>query len=165
MPKAQKNIIEKVTITFDPSKFLKRFNGISNRFASNYAEATAKGIKKNIDKGLQSLKGSTIDIRNIKGTGGTKPLYETGRLYNSIKANKSKRTVGMLKYGLYHHAGYTPSHIPAFINTQKKTFAMVKNKNNIKVDDRPFIHPTDKDLKKPLKVFRNDIKKAIKRKW
>ena len=100
-------------------------------FKSN--QNIAKSAKSKITNGLSpALKKSTREIRRKRGTGGSKPLYETGNLFRSIKATDNG--IEMNKYGIYHNNGYKTS-----------TKSMIKDKL---VPARPFIFPSDKEVQK-----------------
>jgi len=99
----------KITITssFDFDKLMKEWDTKINPTVSTLsAEDTAKQWKANIDAGVLTEDGkglSPITIANRKG-GGTLPLKDTGKLYNSIKP--SKNTIKYEAYGLRHQNGY-----------------------------------------------------------
>ena len=96
----------------------------------------ARNTKKNIlTGGLRKLSNATLEARkegkssfaghNSKPTSETRPLYYTGRLYNSIKATKDGMEI--MEYGLDHHKGFT---------TPNKDIGYGSNKA---VYPRPFI--------------------------
>lgn len=112
------------------------------------ARSAEKGAKDAISKGLKPpLKKSTIDMRKKRGTGGSKPLFETGALFRSIK--RSKGGLQMLNYGLEHHRGYTTA-----------SDSMIPNKN---VPARPFIQTDEKQILKSFDAFRKDLRKALRK--
>ena len=76
-----------VTVTYDAAKLVKRLPDIISKYMQNYGKGAEKGSKKAIDDGLKPLAPWTIKFgRPLKGITGTKPLFATGNLYDSIKA-------------------------------------------------------------------------------
>ena len=73
---------------FDFHKLLDNIPKILDKGTKRLGRSAAKGAKERISKGLKPrLKASTLQLRRERGTGGTKPLFETGSLFRSIKAN------------------------------------------------------------------------------
>ena len=125
--------------------------------------SSATGARENISKGLSPpLKESTLEIRKKRGTGGTKPLYETGDLFSSIK--NTQDGLEMNSYGIYHHRGFRTGklELTEFRGGQYETSAasMIPNK---KVPARPFIFPSERTILKSFDAFRKDIRKALKK--
>ena len=92
----------KTKVTFSFAKLASNLPRILEKTASRYARSSVKGARKNIDKGVMTavphsegsgLRKSTLNIRHNRGITGTKPLYETGSLYRSIKAQGNKLTM------------------------------------------------------------------------
>ncbi len=137
-----------IKTNFSFSKLASELPKIIEKNSQRYARSSAEGARENISKGLSpALKKSTLDIRKKRGTGGTKPLYETGNLYRSIKG--TSEGLQMNKYGIYHHKGFTTG-----------ATSMIPNK---KVDARPFITPSKKAILKAFDAFRKDLRKALKK--
>ena len=108
-------------VNFDFNKLANQMPKIIDRLIENYAISAEKGSKENIDKGVTPpLEQSTIDRRRRRNTGGSKPLFETGKMYRSIKG--TKQGLEMLKYGFAHHIGMAGKHgkIRKFISASKK---------------------------------------------
>ena len=118
------------------------------KILKRYAIEAIDDIKDNIDKVLTPpLSQTTLKIREKRGITETKPLYATGKLYNSIKLKKSKNVAGisMWKYGALHHKGF---------NTDSKS--MIPRKH---VPKRPWIKPKKGTINKLVKDFGKDISK------
>tara|TARA_Y100001963_G_C6522006_1_gene327047 strand:- start:29 stop:454 length:426 start_codon:yes stop_codon:yes gene_type:complete len=138
----------KTKITYNAAKLASNFPRIIEKHMQRYARSAEKGSKEAIDKGLTPpLKKITTIIRHNKGITGTKPLYETGNLYRSIKANDGKLT--MLEYGFKHHKGFTTGKGAVFPNK--------------KVPPRPFIKPSKKEILNSFDAFRKDIRKNFRK--
>ena len=148
-------------ITYDAGKLAGEMPKIIDKYLRTAIRASVKGAKERIDKGLSPpLEKSTIDIRKARGTGGTKPLYETGALYRSIKG--TSEGINMNRYGIYHHKGFTPKKIPIKITKGEKEW-FILNRKGIKVPARPFIMPSEKDITPAFEVFRKGVRKALKK--
>lgn len=138
----------KTKVDFSFSKLASALPKIIEKTMSRYARSSAKGAKKNIDKGVKPpLATSTINIRQKRGITGTKPLFETGNLYRSIKAKED--TLQMVEYGKLHHDGFT---------TRAKS--MVPKK---KVPPRPFIEPDKQEILTVIDAFKRDLHKNFKK--
>ena len=125
-----------VTTNFDFMKLRDKVEKVLSDGTRRITRSAAKGAKQRIEKGLTPpLRQSTLDMRKKRGTGGSKPLFETGELYRSIKSTKDG--VEMLGYGLNHHRGYK--------NSKKSLFP------NAQVPARPFIEPSKEDILDPMK--------------
>lgn len=138
----------KTKVDFSFSKLASALPKIIEKTMSRYARSSAKGAKKNIDKGVKPpLATSTINIRQKRGITGTKPLFETGNLYRSIKAKED--TLQMVEYGKLHHDGFT---------TRAKS--MVPKK---KVPPRPFIEPDKQEILTVIDALKKDLHKNFKK--
>ena len=138
----------KTKVDFSFSKLASALPKIIEKTMSRYARSSANGAKKNIDKGVKPpLATSTINIRQKRGITGTKPLFETGNLYRSIKAKED--TLQMVEYGKLHHDGFT---------TRAKS--MVPKK---KVPPRPFIEPDKQEILTVIDAFKRDLHKNFKK--
>ena len=138
----------KTKTTYDAGKLAKMMPRIIKGLLKRYAIESIDDIKGNIDGRLKPPLGkTTLDIRKKRGVEGTKPLYATGKLYNSIKLKKGKNVAGisMWKYGALHHKGF---------NTDSKS--MIPRKH---VPKRPWIEPKKGTIKKLVKDFGKDISK------
>ena len=158
-------MIKEITTTFDFGKLAGKMPKIIEKHMQRTGRSSAQGAKEAISKGLTPpLKKSTIQIRKQRGTGGTKPLFETGSLHSSIKSTKDG--LEMNSYGIHHHYGFTPKQIPFILGqvSKKRDFiAFANKKKGIKVPARPFILPSKKTILKSFDAFRKDIRKALKK--
>ena len=129
-----------IRTTFDFGKLAQQMPKILEKHTQRTARSSATGAREAIDKGVSPpLKKSTIARRKRAGTGGSKPLFETGELFRSIKG--TSEGLEMWDYGLYHHQGHKKGHFPP----------------------RPFIFPSEKTILKSFDAFRKDIRKALKK--
>ena len=129
-----------VKTTFDFGKLARQMPKILEKHTQRTARSSATGAREAIDKGVKPpLKKSTIARRKRAGTGGSKPLFETGALHRSIRG--TSEGLEMNTYGLYHHQGHSKGHFPA----------------------RPFIQPSERTILKSFDAFRKDLRKALKK--
>ena len=152
-----------IKTNFSFSKLYNNLDRILDRQSTHLSKGSAKDAKENIDKGLRpSLKKSTKEIRKFRNIGGDKPLYATGSLYKSIKG--AKDGIKVMKYGLYHHNGFTPKKIP-FVkkNSSGNTLGFVNNKKGINVPARPFLFPSQKTILESIKKFKKDLNRAMRK--
>ena len=98
-------------------------------------------------------------LRKLRGTGGSTPLIETGKLLKSIKG--AKGGVKMLEYGTLQHEGFTPKQIPVF-KPNSDVYFFKKNTGGISVPPRPFIFLDKKSTKKAAKALVKMMNKALK---
>ena len=142
-----------VKITYDAAKLAKKMPIMIKEVMKRFAREVATQSKGHIDKGLMPpLTKTTKDIRKKRGTGArNKPLYNTGKLYNSIKLKETKDTakVSMFLYGALHHKGY---------NTAPNS--MIPRK---RVPKRPFIYAKKKTSIKIFKDFGKSMSKFFKK--
>ena len=104
------------------------------------ARSSATGAREAIEKGVSpKLEESTLERRKRAGTGGSKPLFETGELHRSIIG--TSEGLQMWDYGLFHHEGHKTGHFPP----------------------RPFIQPSKRTILKSFDAFRKDLRKALKK--
>lgn len=149
-----------ITKNFDFSKLEQSIDKILSKGTRRVARSAAKGAKERIERGLRPpLKKSTIELRKARGTGGTKPLYETGALHRSIKPTENG--LEMLQYGLYHHKGFTAKNVP--INKRKDGSPVFLRGRKIQanVPARPFIFPSQKEILDPMKKIYMDMRDAL----
>ena len=146
----------KTKVDFSFSKLASALPKIIEKTMSRYARSSAKGAKKNIDRGVKTiiphnegsgLRTSTLNIRQKKGITGTKPLFETGNLYRSIKAKGD--TLTMVEYGKLQHDGFIT-----------RASSMVPKK---KVLPRPFIEPDKQEILTVIDAFKKDLHKNFKK--
>ena len=129
-----------IRTTFDFGKLARQMPKILEKHTQRTARSSATGAREAIDKGVSPpLKKSTIARRKRAGTGGSKPLFETGALHRCIRG--TSEGLEMNTYGLYHHQGHSKGHFPA----------------------RPFIQPSEKTILKSFDAFRKDLRKALKK--
>ena len=102
----------------------------------------AESAKDKIQKGqLRPLESSTLKLRQHRGVGSTKPLIETGALYDSIKATRGG--VQMLEYGTFHNKrGFKPKYIPIISKGKERR---ILNKGGVRVPAREFLSVHLKD--------------------
>ena len=150
---ALKTNIVQVKVTYDAGKLLKRIPKIITNYCGRYARSSVTGAKENIDKGVvPPLRDITIDIRKKRNITGTKPLYETGELYRSMKGKNVEGggELTMQRSGILHHKGFktgSGSMIP-----------------NTRVDPRPFISPSKRTVLKVFDAFKRDVSRAFHKK-
>tara|TARA_Y100001963_G_scaffold102719_1_gene141381 strand:+ start:1625 stop:2026 length:402 start_codon:yes stop_codon:yes gene_type:complete len=129
-----------IKTNFSFPKLSSKISKIIEKHSQRTARSSAEGARENIEKGVSPpLKQETINARKRRGTGGSKPLFETGSLFRSIKGTSDG--LRMNEYGLYHHKGHSKGHFPA----------------------RPFITPSKKTILKSEKALKKEIDKALKK--
>ena len=145
------------------------FEQLANNLSKNIEKGTkriarsaVKGAKERIDKGLSPpLKKSTIELRKERGTGGSKPLYETGSLHRSLKA--TDKGIEMNKYGWYHHKGFKATNVPIGKNKLNEPEFIRGKWIQRNVPARPFIFPSQKEILEPAKKMLMDIRKSMQK--
>ena len=152
-----------IRTTFDFGKLARQMPKILEKHTQRTARSSATGAREAIDRGVSpALEKSTLEIRKKRGTGGSKPLYETGALYRSIKGTSGG--LEMLNYGLYHHRGYKTQgeEFMKFRGGSYQTAdaSMIPNK---KVPARQFIKTSERTILKSFDAFRKDLRKALKK--
>ena len=129
-----------IKTTFDFGKLARQMPKILEKHTQRTARSSATGAREAIERGVSpKLEQSTLDRRKRAGTGGSKPLFETGALFRSIKG--TSEGLEMWDYGLFHHEGHKTGHFPP----------------------RPFIQPSERTILKSFDAFRKDIRKALKK--
>ena len=94
----------KILVGVDFGKLANEMPKIIEKTTQRYARSAEKGSKEAIDRGVTpELEESTISRRKRNKTGGSKPLFETGALYRSIKGTAEGLTLN--EYGYFHHIG------------------------------------------------------------
>ena len=127
----------KTSITFDAYKLAKylqskEYMELKNRatfspMANVYKKFIRKGkVKDALDKKTIRNRKSRSNPRSI---GGSKPLYDTGRLAQSIRYDEKERAIKGIHYSKYHIEGNSSRGVPArdFIDqaNQKMSDAML----------------------------------------
>ena len=135
----------KTTISYNAAKLASELPKIIEKYMQRYARSAERGSKENIDKGLKpKLQDTTIIMREEAGITGTKPLYETGNFYRSIKG--TSEGLQMLAYGYKHQKGF---------------------KNPVKgwdpIPPRPFIGASKKETLTAFNKFKKDMRRAFKK--
>jgi hypothetical protein len=129
-----------IKTNFDFGKMANKLPGIIEKTMQRYARSSATGSREAIDSGVSpALEESTLKRRKRRGTGGSKPLYETGTLYRSIKG--SSEGLEMKGYGFLHHTGDLHPKTP----------------------QRKFIQISQKQIMPTLDKFKKDLKDARKK--
>mgnify|MGYP003133018398 CR=1 FL=1 len=119
----------RIEVNYSFGKLGRAMPKIIKEYLNEYAQGTETGSKQNIDKGLPAIKSSTKKWRKSKGYPESPPLKASGKLYNSIKANKN--TMDIVQYGVWHHNGEVPTtQARPFISTDDRT------RNKINADFR-----------------------------
>ena len=119
----------RIEVNYSFGKLGRAMPKIIKEYLNEYAQGTETGSKQNIDKGLSPIKSSTKKWRKSKGYPESPPLKASGKLYNSIKANKN--TMDIVQYGVWHNNGEVPTtQARPFISTDDRT------RNKINADFR-----------------------------
>ena len=93
-----------IRTTFDFGRLARQMPKILEKHTQRTARSSATGAREAIERGVSpKLEQSTLDRRKRAGTGGSKPLFETGALHRSIRG--TSEGLEMNTYGLYHHQG------------------------------------------------------------
>ena len=118
------------TTPLDPRALKEMLPFFSEKFGNaSSLHSLGREAREAIERGVSpKLEQSTLDRRKRAGTGGSKPLFETGALHRSIKG--TSEGLEMNTYGLYHHRGHETGHFPA----------------------RPFIQPSERTILKSFPV-------------
>jgi len=128
-----------ILVNFDFGTLGREMPRVIEKTMQRYARSAKRGSKEAIDRGVSpSLSKKTLERRKRKGTGGSKPLFETGSLYRSIEGKSDG--LEMFGYGYLHHIGKAGKH--------KK--------------QRKFITISKKQIMPTLDKFKKDVKKALR---
>ena len=144
------------TISYSTQKLLSKLPKIIDNYMRRYAASAEKGSKEAIDKGilinsiapktgggkLKGLEPTTIRMRKEAGITGTKPLYETGTFYRSIKS--TPKGLQMLAYGYKHQKGF-----PNPVKGWKP------------IPPRPFIGASKKETVSAFTKFKKDMREGF----
>ena len=112
-------MISEVSVNFNFGRLSDKLESIIDKYINDdFAEQVVKASKEKIKSGkvTPTLKKSTIEIREKRGTGGSRPLYETGALHDSIK----KTSDGI------EAIGYAGKHLKGYVTSKK---SMIKGKD------------------------------------
>jgi len=132
-----------ISINFDFGKLSGKLNNIIDDYTSEFAKDSEKGSKAVIDSGkLPKLKQSTKKWRTSKGYPTSPPLKASGKLYNSIKAEKNALKV--IQYGKWHNDGKVPT-------TVAREFITTTPENKQKLDKK-FMENVNKALRSKVNV-------------
>ena len=132
-----------ISVNFDFGKLSGKLDNIIDDYTSQYAKDSEKGSKAVIDNGkLAKLKPSTVKWRKQKGYPISPPLKATGKLYNSIKAEKN--VLKVIQYGKWHNDGKVPT-------TVAREFITTTAENKQKLDKK-FMENVNKALRSKVKV-------------
>ena len=132
-----------VSINFDFGKLSEKLDNIIEEYTSEFAKDSEKGSKAVIDsEKLPKLKQSTKKWRKSKGYPTSPPLKASGKLYNSIKAEKNALKV--IQYGKWHNDGKVPT-------TVAREFITTTSENKQKLDKK-FMENVNKALSSDVKV-------------
>tara|TARA_R100000781_G_scaffold108686_1_gene73345 strand:+ start:105 stop:590 length:486 start_codon:yes stop_codon:yes gene_type:complete len=107
----------KTSITFDAyklSKFLesKKYEDLkTNALAQPMVEEYKKFIRSGKVKPVLSSR-TKYNRKKKSSPGGVKPLFDTGRLANSIRYNKNKKGIYAVYYAEYHKDGNPSRNLP-----------------------------------------------------
>lgn len=126
----------KTSVTFDAKKLAKWLQSDNYRVLKGRATLSpmASAYKKFIREGKvkPKLSSKTIDARRKRtkraSLGGTKPLYDTGRLAQSIRYDEKDKAIKAIYYAKHHIDGF--------------------NFNGVQVPSRDFIQQTEESFKK-----------------
>ena len=132
-----------VSINFDFGNLSERLDNIIEEYTSEFAKDSEKGSKAVIDSGkLPKLKQSTRKWRTSSGYPTSPPLIASGKLYNSIKAEKNALKV--IQYGKWHNDGKVPT-------TVARKFITTTPENKQKLDKK-FMESVNKALRSDVRV-------------
>ena len=103
-------MISEVSVNFNFGRLSDKLESIINKYLNDdFAEQVVKASKEKIKSGkvTPALSPTTLEIRQRRGTVGSSPLYETGRLHDSIK--KTSDGIEAIGYAGKHLKGYNTS--------------------------------------------------------
>ena len=130
----------KIKTNFDFGKLASKMPKIISEYITGYAKDTEQGTKSNLDNSVKNdgkaLRSFTSEKENRK------PLIKTGKLYNSIQAEKDGLSI--LEYGYKHHTGKW-GHLRS--ETETDNF-IGTTKSNEEVINKKFMNIVNKSLKK-----------------
>lgn len=132
-----------ISINFDFGQLANKTPDIINDYVEEFAKDSEKISKEVIDSGkLAKLKPSTVKWRKQKGYPTSPPLKATGKLYNSIKAEKN--VLKVIQYGKWHNDGKVPT-------TVAREFITTTAENKQKLDKK-FMENVNKALRSKVDV-------------
>tara|TARA_R110000751_G_scaffold1533_1_gene5724 strand:+ start:19 stop:471 length:453 start_codon:yes stop_codon:yes gene_type:complete len=103
-------MISEVSVNFNFGRLSDKLESIISKYLNDdFAEQVVKASKEKIKSGkvTPALSPTTLEIRQRRGTVGSSPLYETGRLHDSIK--KTSDGIEAIGYAGKHLKGYNTS--------------------------------------------------------
>lgn len=123
-------MISEVSVNFNFGRLSDKIESIIDKYLNDdFAEQVVRASKEKIKSGkvTPALSQTTIDIRQKRGSGGSRPLYETGALHDSIK--KTSEGIEAIGYAGKHLKGYKTvkkSMIPQKIVPKRNFIAIPK---------------------------------------
>ena len=155
-----------VRTTFDFGKLANKAQNLVDKFVTNTISGESKQMKNRLSSGstitgkMDSVSKTTIDIRELRDSSSKKPMYDTGKLHDSIKPKKEG--VWGNYYGTYHQNTHK-----TVTNSFTKWYFMETGKNiaNKTVPARRWMHDSEtfKNDKKIVDKFFKQIGKALKK--
>jgi len=155
-----------IRTTFDFGKLANKAQKIVDSLVTNAISGESQQMKKRISSGstltgkMKDVSKTTIDIRELRNSSSKKPMYDTGKLHDSIKPKK--QGISGYYYGTYHQNTHK-----TVTNSFTKWYFMETGKNiaNKTVPARRWMHDSEtfKNDKKIVDKFFKDIGKALKK--
>ena len=155
-----------IKTTFDFGKLANKAQNLVDSLVTDTISGESKQMKKRISSGstitgkMDSVSKTTIDIREMRNSSSKKPMYDTGKLHDSIQPKKEG--VWGKTYGTYHQNTHK-----TVTNKFTKWYFMETGKNiaNKTVPARRWMHDSDtfKHDKKIIDSFFKSIGKALKK--
>jgi hypothetical protein len=167
-------MILRIETNFSFSKLKSQYKKIQKDFISDSVNKEAVQMKKRISTGttisgakMDAIKDSTSVVRDLnKHSTSTPPLNASGKLKNSIKAQK--KGIKFVKYGVYHNKEYKVKNNPVIPAKGKAVPKGMKRKRFFfegkTVPARKWLHDSNsyKADKESLKEYFTKINKALK---
>ena len=155
-----------IKTTFDFGKLANKTQNIVDNFVNNTISGESKQMKNRLLSGstiagkMKDVSKTTIDIRELRNSSSKKPMYDTGKLHDSVKPKKEG--ISGNYYGTYHQNTHK-----TVTNKFTKWYFMETGKNiaNKTVPARRWMHDSEtfKNDKKVVDKFFKDIGKALKK--
>ena len=143
-----------IKTNIDFGKLSRNLDKVLGKISADIVDKEISNAKEAIDNKIPPpLKDTTIKRRKYLGISGTKPLYATGSLYNSLKTIKKSDSaaVSMNNYGYWHQFGGKKVDRPP-----KRPFLFKKSENLSK--DKGVVESIEKNIKAYLINRRIKIK-------
>ena len=145
----------RITANYSFKKLSSQIDKIVDDSMEVVGEAASKAMRRRIDEGIDPpLSPFTVKRRNMgKGWANTdvgapistKPLKQTGSLYESLEYNKELEIIDMNHYGIYHDKGH-------------------KYRNGVTIPARPFmIYQREANEALTKRNFDKELEKAFKK--